>query len=118
MPASAKSVPDVAHEPDVFTGLFGYGWAVSYNAPNLESCASVGKPPLSEQGSSPRNAPFIKTAVTFASGFVSAGQDEVRSVGSGTGAGGDPFIAKNRQWTVNGKEIVAKDNEPKVDGVS
>ena len=54
----------------LLAGLAGCGPAASDNALNLESRASVGGPPLSKQGPSPRNDPFTPAAspVPLASG--------------------------------------------------
>ena len=60
------------------TGLSGHGSAASDNAPNLEPCASVGRPPLSKPGPSPRN-PIHPGGVPPASGLAPAGQGEARS---------------------------------------
>ena len=46
----------------LLTGLSGCGPASSDHAPNLELRASVGVPPLSEQGPSPRNDPVTPAA--------------------------------------------------------
>ena len=46
----------------LFAGLAGCGPASPDNAPKLESRASVGGPPLSAQGPSPRKDPFTTAA--------------------------------------------------------
>jgi hypothetical protein len=70
----------------LLAGLAGCGSASSDNAPSLESRTSVGGPPLSKQGPSPRNDPFslADSPVPLASGNGTGSAS-----GTGTVPGGD-----------------------------
>ena len=67
------------------TGLSAYGPVALTTHRTLMPCASVGRPPLSAQGPSPRNDPFTPAAspVPLASSLVPAGQDAAHSAGAG-----------------------------------
>jgi hypothetical protein len=58
----SRSYPAILLILMVFTGLAGCGPASSDNTPNLGQNTSMGEPPLSKQGSSPRNDAFTPAA--------------------------------------------------------
>jgi hypothetical protein len=107
----------------LLAGLAGCGPASSDNAPNLGPSASVGGPPLSTQGPSPRNAPF--TSVTPAASPVplASGNETGAASGMGTVPGWDsppavPVLSSEPGHPVEGLVVpelmVQKLNSPNV----
>jgi len=74
----------------LLAGLAGCGSASSDNAPSLESRASVGGPPLSKQGPSPRNNPFTPAASPVPLALVNG---TGAAAGMGTAPSGDSLHA-------------------------
>jgi len=83
----------------LLAGLAGCGPTSSDNAPNLESRASVGGPPLSKQGPSPRNDPFTSVTPEASPVPLASGNETGVASGKGTVTGGDSLLAVSASST-------------------
>jgi hypothetical protein len=80
----------------LLTGLAGCGPASSDNAPTIGARANVDVPPLFQQGSFPRNDPFIPSANPLSR---TTGNETGSATGKGTVTGGESLLAVSASST-------------------